>query len=241
VIHPAAAVGFSRSVDAYERGRPEYPPEALAPLGLRPELEVLDLAAGSGKLTRPLLEAGAEVTAVEPVAEMRAALPDAARVLEGTAESIPLADGAVELVTVGQAFHWFDAPVALAEIRRMLRPDGGLALVWNVRDETAVWVARLTEVIGWYKHPASRYQTVDWAAEVAAAGGYEPLRLASVRWAQEMTRDLLRDRIRSISYIAGLPADEQDRVVGRVLELVEDFDEPFDLPHRTDVYWCRRG
>jgi SAM-dependent methyltransferase len=245
-LHPAVPA-FGLAAAEYERGRPIYPAavgELLSrELGLGPGVRVCDLAAGTGKFTRLLLALGCDVVAVEPVDGMREQLSrllPGVEALPGTAEATGLPDASVDAVTVGQAFHWFDAPVALAEIRRMLRPDGGLALVWNVRDETAVWVARLTEVIGWYKHPASRYQTVDWAAEVAAAGGYEPLRLASVRWAQEMTRDLLRDRIRSISYIAGLPADEQDRVVGRVLELVEDFDEPFDLPHRTDVYWCRR-
>jgi SAM-dependent methyltransferase len=245
-LHPAVPA-FGRAAAEYERGRPTYPPavgELLSrELGLGPATRVCDLAAGTGKFTRLLLALGCDVIAVEPVDGMREQLtrllPEV-EALAGTAEAMGLPSGSVDIVTVAQAFHWFDAPVALAEIHRVLRPNGGLALVWNVRDESTPWVARLTEVIGWYKHPASRYQTVDWAVEVAAAGEFDPLKKASVPWAQEMTRDVLRDRIRSISYIAALPPDEQEAVIGRVLELVAGFDEPFELPHRTDVYWCRR-
>jgi ubiquinone/menaquinone biosynthesis C-methylase UbiE len=245
-LHPAVPAFGSAAVE-YERGRPTYPPavgELLGrEFGLGPGRRVCDLAAGTGKFTRLLLALGCEVVAVEPVAGMREQLtrllPDV-EARAGTAEATGLQSSSVDVVTVAQAFHWFDAPAALGEIHRVLRPDGGLALVWNVRDESAPWVAKLTELISWYKHPASRYQTVDWAAEVAAAGGFEPLRKASVSWAQEMTRDILRDRIRSISYIAALPPDDQEVVVGRVLELVAGFDEPFALPHRTETYWCRR-
>ena len=137
MVHPSAATGFARSVEAYERARPEYPPAAIAwlarELDLRPGRIVVDLAAGSGKLTRPLAALGCEVVAVEPVAEMRAAIGPTARALEGTAEAIPLPDDSADAVTVGQAFHWFDGPKALAEIERVLRPGGALALVWNRR------------------------------------------------------------------------------------------------------------
>ena len=94
---------------------------------------MVDLAAGSGKLTRPLAALGCEVIAIEPVAEMRAAIGPTARALDGTAEAMPLPDDSADVVTVGQAFHWFDGPVALAEIERVLRPGGALALVWNRR------------------------------------------------------------------------------------------------------------
>ena len=125
MIHPTAAAGFSLGAAAYERGRPGYPAEAIGwlaeQLGLRAGRTVLDLAAGTGKLTRALVETGAEVVAVEPVDEMRAQLEaavPAARALAGTAEEIPLADGAVDAVTVAQAFHWFDRDAAFTEIHR---------------------------------------------------------------------------------------------------------------------------
>jgi ubiquinone/menaquinone biosynthesis C-methylase UbiE len=137
MVHRAAATGFARSVEAYERGRPDYPPEAIAylqrELELRAGRTVVDLAAGSGKLTRQLVALRCEVIAVEPVDEMRAAIGAGIRTLEGTAEAIPLPDASADAVTVAQAFHWFDGPKALAEIARVLRPGGALALVWNRR------------------------------------------------------------------------------------------------------------
>ena len=132
----AAYKGLARSVAAYERGRPGYPRAAvdfLARLRLGPGRTVVDLAAGTGKLTRLLLATGAEVVAVEPVAEMRAALPAGARTVDGTAEAMPLTTASADAVAVAQAFHWFDGDAALAEIHRVLRPGGALALVWNRR------------------------------------------------------------------------------------------------------------
>src|SRR4051812_6029029 len=153
-IRDAAARGFSQAADAYERGRPDYPAAAIdrivTDLALGPGRRVLDLAAGTGKLTRLLVSTGADIVAVEPVAEMRrllgAAVPTA-EVLEGVAESIPLPNESVDAVVVGQAFHWFDAIRAISEIHRVLRPGGRLAMVWNVRDASVPWVRRLDEVI----------------------------------------------------------------------------------------------
>src|SRR5690349_6622753 len=152
-IHPAAAGGFATAADAYERGRPGYPEEAIAwmaeRLDLREGRNLLDLAAGTGKLTRTLVPFGAHVVAVEPIDEMREqlfrALPDV-DAFDGTAESIPLPDGSVDAVTCGQAFHWFRAEQALKEIHRVLRPAGGLALVWNVRDLSDPLQARVNEI-----------------------------------------------------------------------------------------------
>jgi SAM-dependent methyltransferase len=132
------ATSFGRRAEDYDRVRPEYPPEAIdlvvTRLGLGPESDVLDLAAGTGKLTRPLVERFRRVISVEPDPGMRAVLSratEAFRVLEGTAEAIPLDAAAVDAVFVGQAFHWFDSEVALPEIARVLRPRGGLVLIWN--------------------------------------------------------------------------------------------------------------
>jgi SAM-dependent methyltransferase len=145
------ARSFGAAADAYERARPDYPEAAvdwLLPAGAR---TVLDLAAGTGKLTRALVARGLEVVAVEPLAEMRAtlaaALPEV-RALEGTAEAIPLPDASVDAIKVAQAWHWVDPERAAAEAARVLRPGGTLGLVWNRRDERVDWVARLSEVMG---------------------------------------------------------------------------------------------
>ena len=153
-IHPAAAQGFSASADAYERGRPGYPDEAIAwiveRLRLEPGRNVLDLAAGTGKLTRALVPSGAQVIAVEPIDEMReqlfAALPDV-DAFDGTAESIPLPDASVDAVTCAQAFHWFRAAEAVQEIHRVLRPGGSIALIWNIRDLSDRLQARVQEIL----------------------------------------------------------------------------------------------
>ena len=151
-IHELAAKGFQAGADAYERGRPSYPDEAIAftveMLGLDAAATVVDLGAGTGKLTRLLVPSGARVVAVEPVEGMRRKLVElaagAVRVLDGTAEAIPLPNGSADAVVVGQAFHWFAGAPALREIHRVLCPDGRLALLWNVRDESEPWGASIS-------------------------------------------------------------------------------------------------
>jgi ubiquinone/menaquinone biosynthesis C-methylase UbiE len=245
-LHPAVPA-FGRAAVEYERARPTYPSavgELLGrELGLGPGVRVCDLAAGTGKFTRLLLALGCEVVAVEPVDGMRRQLAEVLPEVEardGRAEAIPLPPASVAAVTVAQAFHWFDVGAALAEIQRVLEPAGGLALVWNLREESIPWVAEIGEIIGWYKQPASRYQTTDWVAEIAESNRFEPVQKASLPWSQTMTRELLRDRIRSISYIAAMTPDEQEPIVERVVGVVAGFAEPFEMPLRTDVYWCRR-
>src|SRR3954467_15160899 len=140
-VHETARRGFASAADVYEESRPGYPPDAigwlLEELELGPRRTVVDLAAGTGKLTRLLTPTGAAVIAIEPVDEMRAALAQTASDADargGTAERAGLVGASADAVTVAQAFHWFDGPAALAEIHRILRPAGRLALVWNIRD-----------------------------------------------------------------------------------------------------------
>ena len=139
---------FGGQADAYAQGRPSYPLEAIEwvlPAGAQ---RVLDLAAGTGPLTRRLLDVGLDVIAVEPLAEMRAHIPAQATRLEGTAEAIPLEDRSVDAVTVGQAFHWFDVPAAMTEIRRVLRLVGTVGVFWNLLDDSEPWVDRFVTVLG---------------------------------------------------------------------------------------------
>jgi SAM-dependent methyltransferase len=146
--HARRAGSFGEEAEAYELGRPGYPVDALRaclPPGAR---RVLDLGAGTGKLTRGLLDLGLEVVAVEPLAEMRAAIPAAAEVLDGHAEALALDDGSVDAVFAGQAFHWFDAERALPEIVRVLRPGGMVGLLWNLFDDRVPWVAGIADAFG---------------------------------------------------------------------------------------------
>ncbi len=141
---------FGAVAGAYARLRPGYPDEVVGFLLGAGQRRVLDLGAGTGKLSEALLKAGHEVVAVDPDVEMLAELgarhPDA-QTLVGTAEAIPLPDDAVDAVVVGQAAHWFDVPLAATEIGRVRRPAGVVGLVWNLRDERVPWVAALSELL----------------------------------------------------------------------------------------------
>ena len=221
MVHSAAATGFARSVEAYERARPEYPPEAIAwlarELDLRPGRTVVDLAAGSGTLSRPLAALGCEVIAVEPVAEMRAAIGPTARALDGTAERMPLEDASADAVTVGQAFHWFDGPAALAEIERVLRPDGALALVWNRRPtESSALHAAISEIIAPYRGDAPAHGSGAWREAFAG----RELSEWRHEFAQRLDADGLADRVGSTSFVAALDDVERERVLARVRALV---------------------
>ncbi len=248
-IHDAAARGFPRAAEDYERGRPGYPPDAVArlveALRIGPGRHVLDLAAGTGKLTRALEPSGAALVAVEPVAEMRAMLERASpavQTVDGVAEAIPLAEDSVDAVVVGSAFHWFDGGPALAEIRRVLRPVGGLGLLWNVRDESVPWVAALTEIMEPHRGAAPRYAAGAWRAALERSRLFSPLESASFRHVQRLPPEGVVARVASVSFVAALPAGKRARVLDRVRRLLER--DPVtrgrtlvELPYRTDVFW----
>ena len=139
------ASAFGSEAEAYERGRPGYPRAAIEFCVAERPLRVLDLGAGTGKLTAELLELGHEVVAVEPLDDMRVRIPAEAKAIAGSAEAIPLDDASVDAVVVGQAFHWFDHQRALPEIVRVLRPGGALGLLWNLLDDDVPWVAAVAD------------------------------------------------------------------------------------------------
>ena len=245
--HPTAAAGFGNAAAAYERGRPSYPDDAVAhlaaELGLGPATRVLDLAAGTGKLTRLLAEGGADVMAVEPVAAMRTELAAAVPgipVLDGTAEAIPLPAASVDAVTVAQAFHWFDADAALAEIHRVLRPGGGLGLVWNAMEVGVEWVAVLRELVHAVRGSEPQYGRSPWRDAFPASGLFTPLTERTFAFVQELDEDGLVDRVTSTSYVGALPDAERQRLIGQVRTLAAGVPRPLRLPYRTDVFCCRR-
>jgi SAM-dependent methyltransferase len=257
-IPAAAAEGFQQSAAVYEAARPSYPADALACIvgraGLGPGRVVLDLAAGTGKLTRLLVPSGADVIAVEPVEAMRSVLlevcGDGVEVLDGTAEAIPLGDASVDTVTVAQAFHWFDPPAALAEMARVLRPGGTLVLVWNTRDRSFDWVRRFGELLvdgEDAERPYDSYYDVDYPAVVAEAGGgaFEPMQQWATDWLQPCDTDLLVARAASVSVVGALSGEERAVVLDRVRELAATHPDLrgrglFWFPYTTRVFWCRR-
>jgi ubiquinone/menaquinone biosynthesis C-methylase UbiE len=233
-LHPATR-GFTDSA-RYERGRPGYPQAAVdaivAELGLGPGRTVLDLAAGTGKLTRLLIPSGANVIAVEPVREMREKLTGFVA-LAGTAERIPLTDGYVDAVTVAQAFHWFDADRALREIHRVLRPGGGVALIWNARDERQPLQAALSEILDRYEGDTPRRNQRDWKSLLAASGLFDRTARVLFEHVQQVDEQAVVDRVLSVSFMASLPREEQAVVEQVVRELARDATE---LSYMTELY-----
>jgi SAM-dependent methyltransferase len=239
-MHRAAAVGFARSAAAYERGRPGYPEPAVGHVvaQLPPRAVVLDLAAGTGKLTRPLLEAGLRVIAVEPVPEMREALPAGARAVDGTAEAIPLQDGAVAAVTVGQAFHWFDGDRALAEIARVLVGNGLLALFWNRRVEEDPINRAIDALVDPLRGEVPTHRGDPWRAAFERTALFGPLEERTFDNVQELDADGLGARVGSISFIASLEPAERARVLEQVRAIAAA--GTVRMPYRTEVHLCRR-
>lgn len=222
-LHPIARAGFAAAADAYERGRPEYPDVAIRwlveRLRLRPGVTVVDLAADTGKLSRPLAGTGATVRAVEPVDAMRAAIGSGIEAIAGTAEAIPLPDRSADAVTVGQAFHWFDGDRALAEIHRILRPSGWLALVWNARRMDDPMHVAIEQLIGPCCEQVPRHRHGAWRQAFAHWRLFGPLEEVVFPHSQKLDAEGLSARVASISAIAALSVDEREGLLSRVREL----------------------
>lgn len=232
-LHPLAE-GFSSVVDSYERGRPEYPPAVvgalMAELGLRPGGAVLDLAAGTGKLTRALLAADLDVLAVEPQEALRERLIASAgheRVRDGLAEAIPLPGEAVDAVAVADAFHWFDHAAALAEIARVLRPGGGLAVISTAPDWSgASWAHEVGSLLARLRPEHPNFEGAPWQEAARASGRWRAPREVRVSSAEPADPERIVAHVASISWMAALPADERARTIARVRALVAEGQTP---------------
>jgi SAM-dependent methyltransferase len=247
-IHPSASAGFQKEAARYERGRPDYPVAAIECLKDRLRLgaasRVLDLGAGTGKLSRLIAPGVGSLVAVEPVPAMRETLlkvlPEV-EVLDGTAERIPLDTASVDAVVVAQAFHWFDGNRALPEIARVLKPQGALGLMWNMRDESSGWMEALTGLLDEYESGAPRYRTFLWKGPFDSTSLFTRLELSSFSHEQRVDRNGLIDRVSSISYIAALGERERAELVQKLEYLLNNHPdtwgkETFVIPYRTDVY-----
>lgn len=236
-VDAVQAASFGQAASAYERGRPGYPEDALDWLLPAHARDVVDLGAGTGKLTRLLAGRGLRVVAVEPSDGMRAELERAlpgVMALAGAAERMPLPDHSADVVLVAQAWHWVDPAVAVPEVLRVLRPGGRLGLVWNFRDERADWVATLGRSMRSLADDPTVVQL-----ELGAAFG--PVEQRTVPWQHRLTPGGLRDLVASRSYVITAPPAERSRVLGEVDELLADHPDlagraEFDLPYLTHCY-----
>jgi SAM-dependent methyltransferase len=252
-LHEVAAEGFGGEAGAYERARPSYPAGAVSwlvdALGIAPGRTVVDVAAGTGKLTRLLAPFRSALRAVEPVDGMRsylvATVPGVPAV-SALAEALPFAAGTVDAITVAQAFHWFDAGAALAEFHRVLSPGARLGLIWNARDRSVGWVDAVWSIMEHVERRAPWRDHDQWR-ETAFVDQpwFGPLREATFHHEQLLTPDEVVDRIRSVSHVAVLPGQEQAAVLDGVRSVLER--DPLTsgrdvvaLPYRVDVYWAER-
>lgn len=210
---------FAEVAEAYERGRPGYPDEAVRWLVGDEPRDVVDLGAGTGKLTRALVAHGHRVTAIEPLPQMLEQLarnaPGAFGML-GSAEVIPLPDASADVVVSAQAFHWFDHAVALPEIARVLRPSGRVALVWNVRDDADPWTARLSGIIG-----AESIEDEDVVPAIDASGLFGPVERARFAHEQALDREELLALVVSRSSVAKLAPAERRPILDAVAALYD--------------------
>ena len=251
------ATAFAKAAGEYERGRPTYPAAALDrladELGLDSGSTVVDLAAGTGKLTRDLIPRFGRVVAVEPLAEMRAELVrrlPGVEALGGTAEELPLGAASADAVLVAQAFHWFDGPRALGEIARALRPGGGLGLLWNSspwETREGPWFAALDDLLEESRVDLStmrRHGTGRWIEAFAGEERFEPLASATFENPQRLRREDFIAALASRSYIAALADAHRAEVLAGIEAMLERDDAPLDgddvvLPLTTEAYWTR--
>jgi SAM-dependent methyltransferase len=237
------ARSFDRAAEEYERTRPDYPAALLDLVPLAPEAEVLDLGAGTGKLTRVLTARYRRVIAVEPLDGMRSILervvPDA-ETHAGSAEAIPVADASVDAVFAAQAFHWFANDEAVTEIARVLRPGGLLCLVWNGPDEERAsplpeaYQAYLDEL----RSVAAFNSAPPWQ-EVIARGPFGDVQEDGVPHDHVLDRNGLLDNARTVSWIASRPDVEQAAIIERLGGLLAD--RTYAIPNRANVMWTVRA
>ena len=243
-----------RWADDYERGRPGYPPAALGVVGVPATAAVLDLGAGTGKLTRSLVSRFDDVVAVEPAPAMRRLLergvPEA-RVLDGSAEAIPLADASADGVFAAESFHWFDGERALAEIARVLRPRGALVLMWNLpAGPTEPSIAAVEQLLLERAPQRSEmgYEPLDldgpqytsgtWR-DAFATSAFEELREARHANPQALDRDGLVSYFASMGWIGDLPDEERLPLLDEVRALLDADD--YQQSWQTHVCWTRLG
>ncbi len=236
----APGQAFRLVAEAYDRARPSYPDEAVSWLTGNGRSLVLELGAGSGRLTEVLHRQGHRVLAVDALAEELAVLRERVPVspVAGAAERLPLASRSVDLVVCGQAFQWFDAGAALQEAARVLRPGGAIALAWNTYDTTVPWVRRLKALIS----PEGTVDSLDTRTMPLLSTPYFGfVEQRRFRFWQTHTAASLLDLTRSMHHVATMREPQRERLLAEVTALYEDFDRGHDGMQLPWVTCCYRA
>ncbi|QOQ77040.1 class I SAM-dependent methyltransferase [Pseudomonas poae] len=251
-VHTSAQQGFSTQAVTYAQGRPDYPRQLTGwlteVLHIDAQSTVIDLGAGTGKFTRLLSTLAPALIAVEPVqamgAQLNKLLPDV-RLVEGTADAMPLPTAVADALVCAQAFHWFSTEAALAEIHRVLKPDGRLGLVWNVRDESVDWVAAITDIITPYEGDTPRFHTGRWREAFTGEYFSAPEMTTFTYQHVGSPQEVIMDRFLSVSFIAALPPAAKATVTAQLQALIDTHPDlrgrdTVAFPYQTQAYVCQR-
>ena len=242
-LHPYVESFTGEVAESYDAGRGQYPPGVIEAIGLAPASRVLDLGAGTGLLSEALLAAGHDVVAVEPMADMRAVLGaknGRSRALDGTAEAIPLPAASVDAATAADAFHWFAPDPAAAELARVIRPGGLLALSWR-RPEPGPgteWIAQIFALVGGHigDHPGF---TPDQGRDgITRSGHFTPFERREARFTQRTDTDGFLTGLRSFSFVAKMGETEREELVEEVRAHVPS--GPLEVPVLAEVWVATR-
>ncbi len=249
-LHPWVRA-FDSTAELYQTARLEYPPDSAAFLGdvlrLSASSLALDLGAGTGKLTKALEGSGARFMAVEPLPGMRrvcrAQMPDLP-IVAGVAEAIPLCTASFDAVVVGQAIHWFDAPAAILEIHRVLKPGGRLGMVW-LCDVSVSWIIERNRVIEPYADHGPRKDGVGWRQAFQESRLFTAIEQARFEYTPLRTREEVLGRTASTSFIAVLPEHLRREALDRLAQVLDTHPDTagrprFESPMVAEVYWCER-
>ncbi|QYJ03138.1 class I SAM-dependent methyltransferase [Nocardioides panacisoli] len=232
---------FGVVVDHYDRGRPAYPADAVDWLVGEGPLSVLELGAGSGKLTEALVAAGHDVHATDPdeamLDRLAEKLPEL-RISQAGAEEIPAPDAGYDVVIAAQSYHWFDLELALPEIARVLKRGGFLSLVWNVKDERIPWVKRLGRIVG------EQEKLGGPGKELETSRYFGPIEHHQFKNWQTVDRETIRDFAMSRSNISTLPEDDRAAKVAEVVAFYDEYGRGMDgmqLPYVTECFRAALG
>jgi len=251
-LHNIAREGFAKSGELYDRARSGYPghiaQRLFKHLGAKPGARVLEIAAGTGKWTERLVKGGFEVTAMEPSADMRAVLQKhlpGTLVVDGVAERIPFPTEYFDFVFVATAFHWFDAPLAYSEIRRVLKKSGGLGLLWTSRDPAVEpeWYSEILRLLKPFEAGAPRYRHMKWRVPFDHEIDFKMLQFECHDISRPRRTVEIVERMLSISYIAALPELVRlglKREMEAVLSAYILRGQIFKLPEEIHLYWTQR-